>query len=210
MLNLIDRNALKWFKRAERKFVVLPTGEELEYVSPSSELKRTEDTSWKDAWVKRVGVEQANKISTAAKKGGTATHSEIETTGEADKLGSWSTKYDLIAQEAFCYHPLDDGRYIAGFADAIVCPKEHKSYGVVDFKTANKPKKEEWIGSYKMQTAIYAPMLHHTYGISFEFAQVVILLPSGEPQIFSLCRQQMRLNHKLFQKRCGIVLGQPE
>lgn len=195
----IYRNQLTWSKDGDRKFVTTPDGVRREYVSPSSELKRTADMSWHDAWIKKVGKTEADRIGKEARTAGTATHEIIETKQDSEKLGSWLGTGKFVTQECALWLPLADGRWLFGFSDALIT---RDGYNVaVDFKTAKKPKKEEWAGDAKMQVSLYCAMAHHTYGLSFQGAEVVYLLPEGEPQIFRLNRQAIRMNLNLFWRR---------
>ena len=61
---------------------------------------------------------------------------------------------------------------VAGTADCIA---EYNGIpSVIDFKTSRKPKKEEWIDDYYMQTFAYKLMFEEMTGV--EIKQVVILI----------------------------------
>ncbi len=206
MTKFYTKSDIAWLPNKQLR---LPTtGEVVSYVSPSSELKRVADNSWKEKWQQKVGVETAKKVSQKAKQTGTHTHTQIETSKEA-KLAEWEQAYSVVTREVFCWHKLSDGRYLIGFADAVVSEIDNPdNHYVVDFKTASKPKKLEWISDYMQQVSVYAPMLANAYGFKFTGAQIVILIHSEDkPQVFTLDRQTIKLNFKLFQKRTNIRLA---
>ena len=154
-------------------------------------LKATESEEKKaklDEWKKRVGYKNAEVISREATNRGSSMHHYLEKflLGKLnlDLLGD-NTKEKIMADqiienglrnklneiwgcEATLYYP---GKY-AGAADCIGIYENKES--LIDFKNANKPKKDEWIDDYYLQCAAYA-MAHNTvYGTNI--TQGVILL----------------------------------
>src|SRR6056300_1124649 len=71
---------------------------------------------------------------------------------------------------------------IAGQVDCIA--EYNGKLSVIDFKTANKERKEDWIENYFLQTTAYAHMYEETFGTPID--QLVILLASedGTSQCF--------------------------
>jgi genome maintenance exonuclease 1 len=71
---------------------------------------------------------------------------------------------------------------VAGQVDCIA--EFNGELSVIDFKTANKQRKEEWVESYFMQTTAYAQMYKELYGT--EIKQIVILMAceDGAMQVF--------------------------
>ena len=72
---------------------------------------------------------------------------------------------------------------IAGTPDCIA--EYNGELSVIDFKTSRKPKKEEWIDDYFMQTFAYKLMFEEMTGIAIK--QVVILvacIDQFEVQVF--------------------------
>ena len=154
-------------------------------------LKATESEEKKaklEAWKQRVGYKQAEIISREATSRGSSMHDYLEkfllgklnlellgdNTREkmmADQIieSGLRNKLDEIwGCEATLYYP---GKY-AGSADCIGIYENKES--LIDFKNANKPKKDEWIDNYYLQCAAYA-MAHNTvYGTNIN--QGVILL----------------------------------
>ncbi len=154
-------------------------------------LKATESEEKKaklEEWKNRIGNKQAEIISKEAISRGSSMHDYLEKflLGKLnmDLLGD-NTREKMMADqiienglrdklseiwgcEATLYYP---GKY-AGAADCIGIYENKES--LIDFKNANKPKKDEWIDDYYLQCAAYA-MAHNTvYGT--KITQGVILL----------------------------------
>ena len=150
----------------------------------ASEEKKAKLAEWKN----RVGHKQAEIISKEATSRGSSMHDYLEKflLGKLnlDLLGDNTLEKIMADQiienglrnrlneiwgcEATLYYP---GKY-AGAADCIGIYENKES--LIDFKNANKPKKDEWIDDYYLQCAAYA-MAHNTvYGTNIN--QGVILL----------------------------------
>ena len=71
---------------------------------------------------------------------------------------------------------------VAGQVDCIA--EYNGELSVIDFKTANKERKEEWVQSYFLQTTAYAQMYKEIFGK--EIKQLVILMAceDGAMQVF--------------------------
>ena len=154
-------------------------------------LKATEPEEKKaklEEWKKRVGHKQAEVISREATNRGSSMHDYLEKflLGKLnlDLLGD-NTREKMMADqiienglrnklseiwgcEATLYYP---GKY-AGAADCIGIYENKES--LIDFKNANKPKKDEWIDDYYLQCAAYAMAHNIVYGTNIN--QGVILL----------------------------------
>lgn len=144
-------------------------------------------------WRKKVGPEQANKVMTRASKRGTAIHTLCEDylkKGEAspemfdvemfNKLKPILDRIDNIhclETQLFSHH-----LRVAGTVDCIA-EYEGKLY-VIDFKTASKPKKRDWIHGYFMQTSAYAVMFEELTGIPVGRLLIVMGVDDHDPLIF--------------------------
>ena len=147
-------------------------------------------------WRKRVGNKEANKISTQAARKGTAVHDMIEKYLD-NSLNE--AKMNPIAVESFLkIQPLLD-KYIdtiymqevalwsqhlktAGRVDCI--GKFDGKLSVIDFKTARKPKKKEWISDYFMQACGYSIMWEERTQIPITQLVIMITPTEGDPQVF--------------------------
>ena len=78
--------------------------------------------------------------------------------------------------EAIMYSPK---LTIAGQVDCVA--EYNGKLSVIDFKTANKERQEDWIENYFLQTTAYAHMFEETFGKPIE--QIVILLASEDGSV---------------------------
>ena len=151
-------------------------------------------------WRKRVGEEEANKISTQAANRGTAIHNIAEhylLNQESYPKGVMPTNIDtfkklrpLIDENISKIYGIEYYLYshelkTAGATDCIADWNGIPS--VIDFKTSRKLKKEEWIENYFLQATCYAMMaeeLLHEW--QFKVPQIVIMIAVDheEPQVF--------------------------
>jgi len=148
-------------------------------------------------WRKRVGVKEANKISTTAAKRGTAVHqicedylnnnSEYINGAMPDTVEMFSSLKPILdnslgrinAQEVALFsHRLG----VAGRVDCIA--EWDGTLSIIDFKTSNKLKRIEWINDYFMQCAGYAAMYYEMTDIPIKDVVVAIMVAGEEPQIF--------------------------
>lgn len=141
-------------------------------------------------WRKRIGEEEAQKISEAAANRGTDLHAVLESYLKNEplpfpedprsrvrimfnRMKRVLTKVDnIIAQEIPLY---SDVLAVAGRCDCIA--EYDKVLSIIDFKGATKAKKKNWIKSYFLQTTAYSLMLEERTGIKAE--QIVIFM-AGE------------------------------
>jgi ATP-dependent exoDNAse (exonuclease V) beta subunit len=147
-------------------------------------------------WRKRVGEEEANKISNKAATRGTRVHKLCEDylNNELSFEGAMPNSIALFKQ----MQPFLD-KYI-GKVYGIECPlySHHLRVAgksdciaqfdgknaVVDFKTANKPKQEHWIQNYFMQCAAYAVAFEERTGIPVPRIAIVVAVEGDSPQLF--------------------------
>jgi genome maintenance exonuclease 1 len=146
-------------------------------------------------WRRKVGNEQANKISKAASSRGTKLHSVIEKYLANEDMDvdnpmilemfksvmPYLNNIDKIhLQEKYLY---SDHLRLAGTVDCIA---EYKGkLNVIDFKTSSKPKREEWIENYFVQAAAYAIMFEERYRIPVPRITILIAVENDYPQVFT-------------------------
>lgn len=148
-------------------------------------------------WRERVGQDEAQKISTRASIRGTKFHNMMEKYLMNDKTLFENVMPDM--KQAFydvqkTVDLIDNIHYIEcplyseklGVAGRTDCIGEFaKTLSVIDFKTATKPKKEEWIDNYFEQGTAYALMYEELVGEPIN--QIVIIISVDgeiEPQVF--------------------------
>jgi len=150
-------------------------------------------------WRKRVGEEEANKVSRRASTRGTAVHKLAEDYLNNDptwnkgvmpnNLASFLDLKKIIDerldnlwfQEEFLY---SDKLKCAGQVDCIA--EFDGELSIIDFKTSLKPKKEEWVENYFIQTAFYAAAFYERTGIPIKQGVILISVDEHEPQVFKI------------------------
>ncbi len=63
---------------------------------------------------------------------------------------------------------------------------------IIDFKTSRKPKREDWIDSYKKQISAYSIAMYERYGIFPEECEIWISCESGEVQTFTMNKSNIQ------------------
>ncbi len=170
------------------------TGEDNKPVpSVTTILSDTGDKTALIAWRKRVGEEEANRVSREAAGLGTKVHNALEkyVLGETweitgNNLISIMAKQmvDKMVRDGMSQIDelwgvevalISEGLY-AGTSDAI--GMWNGKPAIIDFKTAKKIKKREWIEDYFMQGCAYA--LAHNEMFGTDIKQVAILMIDRE------------------------------
>ena len=147
-------------------------------------------------WKKRVGKDEAQRITTTAANRGTVMHNILEhwALGEYETYNPgnnivhqqakamaqvvvdniendideiWGTEVNLVAKELY-----------AGTTDLVGVYKGEAT--IMDFKQTNKPKKREWIDDYFLQGAAYANAHNEMYGT--DISRIAIFMCSGDCQ----------------------------
>ncbi len=174
------------------------------YVTPEGHKYRSVTTILSDLskdaivqWRKRVGAEAAQKKTTQAATRGTKLHSLVEqyvNNNSAFLEKALPTTVDLfntirpvINEGIEIVHGQEFPLYshylkTAGRCD-LFCTFNGKKT-VLDFKTASKRKKEEWIENYFIQCATYSLMIQERHEIYVPQIAVLIAVENDEPQLF--------------------------
>ena len=149
------------------------------------------------AWRKRVGEEEANRISHRASTRGTKVHEIIEKYIDNDP--NYTDGYtpdiiqsfqdvktildtnigDVYAQEAPLYSTH------LGVAGRVDCVADYGGkLSIIDFKTSRKFKKRDWCHSYFMQECAYAIMWEERTGIPITQLITFIAVDNSSPLIY--------------------------
>jgi genome maintenance exonuclease 1 len=193
----------KMTKSDYRTYVI--NGEEYYSVTTIlSHSKSSEDSAKLQKWKERVGDEESERIKKSATKRGTILHgwcedylrfgSEPDPSPEDEVWDFWisirptlSQVTDVKFQEVQVYHK---GLKYAGTLDCYAS-FQGVSNTLIDFKTAAKPKRRDWINDYFLQTVAYAAGVKEVYGFSTNQAAIIIALPDKPAQTFVLGRNDM-------------------
>ena len=144
-------------------------------------------------WRRRVGEEEANRISGRASARGTRIHQLCE-----DYLRSGEAVPDMFDQEMFgsirflldqidnihCLEtPLwSDFLQVAGTVDCI--GEFQGKLSVIDFKTSSKPKDRDDIHNYFMQCAAYSVAFEERTGIPIGRLVIIMAVDGDDPRWF--------------------------
>ena len=145
-------------------------------------------------WRKRVGDEEANRITKRATTRGTATHELIEKhlLNEDVVLDNPSTKMlftqaKKVLQNINNIYALEKSLYSneLGVAGTVDCIAEYNGeLSIIDFKTAAKPKPREWIENYFVQAAAYACMFYELTDIPVKKLVILMTCENGEVTVY--------------------------
>ena len=198
-----------------KRVYATPDGERLPSVTTI--LSATKDMTHLNEWKKRVGVENAQRITTEAAGVGTAMHANLErflcgmdrqpgnnaVHVQANKMADviieqgLSKVNEVWAMEQSLYFP---GLY-SGTTDLVGVHEDEPA--VMDHKQTNKPKKAEWIEDYYLQLMAY--ILAHNEVYKTDIRKGVVFMCSRDFQY-----QEFRLEAKDFNKYQDLWLAKVE
>lgn len=149
-------------------------------------------------WRRRVGEEEANKISKRASTRGNKTHKLAELYLSNQDISKY--KDDPMSMGLFYLikphldsinniHALEAPLYsrMLKIAGRVDCIAEYKGeLAIIDFKTSTKLKKEEWIQDYFAQECAYAIMFQELTGLKVKKLVTIIACETGEAQVFEI------------------------
>ncbi len=193
-MNLIEKYDYPSLKRSNssgKRLYNTPSGN---LPSVTTILDRTKDKTFLVEWKKRVGEEEANRITKEASGLGTIFHKHLENyiLGEERPNGNnfvYKLAKDMSevviekglrnvdeiwGSEISLYYP---GLY-AGTTDLVGV--HNGTPAIMDYKSTTRPKKEEWVEDYYLQCCAYA--LAHNELYETNINKVVIIMCSREKQ----------------------------
>jgi len=202
-------------KVTRKRVYLTPDGEKLPSVTTI--LSSTKDMTHLNEWKKRVGEENARRITTEAAGIGTAMHANLErflcgmerqpgnnvvhvqANKMADVIIENGLKHvnEVWAMEQSLYFP---GLY-SGTTD--LCGVFNGKPAIMDHKQTNKPKKEEWVEDYKLQLVAYAMAHNEVYGTDIKTG--VVFMCSRDLQY-----QQFEVTEETFPKYQDMWLNKVE
>lgn len=178
-----------------KRYYVLPDGDK--FRSVTTVISDKSDKTHLIEWKKRVGEEEAKKITTQAARRGTAVHSIAEryVLNEEDYirdampsgLDSFNSLKELLDKHVdnilgielpLCSRVLNT----AGRTDLIA--EFDGVPSVVDYKTSRKTKREDWIENYFIQSTCYGLMFEWIYKIKIPQIAIMIAVDNEPPQLF--------------------------
>ena len=168
--------------------------------SVTTVLSATKDMTHLNAWKKRVGEQEAQRIATESANIGTVMHKSLEkhVKGEQRKPGS-----NLIQQKAhkMANVIIDNGlagvsevwgsevslyypELYAGTTDLVGVYKG--SPAIMDFKQARKLKKKEWVEDYFLQLVAYAEAHNKIFDTQINQGRIFICTQNNQYQTFEI------------------------
>ena len=147
-------------------------------------------------WRKRVGIEEANRISKRATKRGTDFHEAAQC-----YLMNLEMEWDqfqpitkIMFHHARPYldrinniHAIERTLYseYLGLAGRVDCIGEYEGeLAVIDFKTSDKIKPEKWLENYFVQEMFYASAYYEMTGIPVKKLITLMVTPGGDVEVF--------------------------
>ena len=145
-------------------------------------------------WRKKVGNEEADRITKAATKRGTDMHTLTENYLKNEELPEVPPISDFLFKIAKGklnkidnIHALEGSLYSKelGIAGTVDCIAEYDGeLAIIDFKTSKKPKPRNWVEHYFVQCMAYGCMLYELTGISVKKLVIIMACENGECVIY--------------------------
>ena len=147
-------------------------------------------------WRKRVGIEEANRITKKATARGTDFHEATELY-MLNKDIDWDefkplTKFMFSHARPYLdkinnIHAIERTLYseYLGLAGRVDCIGEYEGeLAVIDFKTSEKIKPEAWLENYFVQETFYAAAYYELTGIPVKKHITIMVTPGGDVKVF--------------------------
>ena len=145
-------------------------------------------------WRKKVGEEEAERVTKAATSRGTDMHTLVEHHLKNEKLPEVQPISDFLFKIAKTdlnrinnIYALEGSLYSKqlGIAGTVDCIAEYDGeLAIIDFKTTKKPKPREWIEHYFVQCMAYGCMLYELTGISVKKLVIIMACENGECVVY--------------------------
>lgn len=201
----ITEEGLDYFLNKGQKFASVTT-----ILKVVAKYKGLTFSGWKSQrrlsnWKLRIGEETADQIRFDACTRGIEFHERIANYLLGGKGTQWpqellpfaysikpallqvNPERDVKLVEGMVLHPK---LHYAGKVDAIV--KWRGTWSLIEWKTANIPKKREWIRSYLLQSAAYIAAANKTYNLALKQSLIVIAIPGREAQVFLVNWEELK------------------
>ena len=173
-----------------KRLYATPDGKRLPSVTTVlDKTKPEEKKAALNEWRRRVGVENAQKITTEAANRGTRMHTYLEDYIKQGQLRDRGSNPFGWASHAMAQTVIEDGLVnvneiwgvevplyfpglYAGTTDG--CGLHLNEESILDYKQTNKPKREEWIEDYYLQLTAYALAHNEVYGTNIRKGVVLM------------------------------------
>ena len=147
-------------------------------------------------WRKRVGDEEANRITKESTARGTDYHEAAQAYLENKEL-DWDnylplTQFMFKSSQPYLdkigkIHAIERTLYseYLGLAGRVDCIAEYDGdLAIIDFKTSKKIKPEKWVEQYFVQETAYACMYYELTGIAVDKLITIMVTPEGDVHVY--------------------------
>ena len=177
------------------RYYKVPLDEELLKLVSITSVTSHKNRQFFANWRKKIGEENADKITRQATSRGTDMHSLVENylynAEELPKVQPLSEFLFKIAKPDLKrinnIHALESSLYskVLGIAGTVDCIAEFDGeLAVIDFKTSKKPKPLEWIEHYFVQCMAYGCMLYELTGLQVKKLVIIMACENGECVVY--------------------------
>tara|TARA_B100000427_G_scaffold100557_1_gene82837 strand:- start:334 stop:1014 length:681 start_codon:yes stop_codon:yes gene_type:complete len=145
-------------------------------------------------WRKKVGEEEANRITKKATRRGTDMHTLTEHYLKNEELPEVPPISEMLFKIAKSkinlinsIYSLEGSLYSKqlGIAGTVDCIAEYNGeLAIIDFKTSKKPKPREWVEHYFVQCMAYGCMLYELTGIMIKKLVIIMACENGECVVY--------------------------
>ena len=176
------------------RYYKVPDAEELLRLVSITSVTSHKNRQFFANWRKKVGEEEADKITRQATSRGTDMHTLVEYHLKNENLpgvqplseflfkvskGTLDRINNIYALESSLYSKVLG---VAGTVDAIA--EFDGELAIIDFKTSKKPKPREWIEHYFVQAAAYACMFYEMTEIPVKKLVILMACENGECVVY--------------------------
>lgn len=201
-----------WFEYKKIQKMDAPTGRVYQVPgvgdvpSVTTILDRTKNKEQLDAWIERVGREEAARQKDEAAYIGTSMHATLEailrdepvtfgTDWRAMKahLMALTLAYKYFRQLTAVYGAEVNLHFKDQYAGTTDLVAEYRGkLAIVDFKQSVRPKRHEYITDYFHQLAAYAIAHDDMYGTDIDFGVVLVAVQDGTTQEFTTTGREFK------------------
>jgi len=176
------------------RYYKVPDNEELLRLVSITSVTSHKNRDFFAKWRKRVGEEEANKITRQATSRGTDMHTLTEHHLKNEELPEVQPLSQFLFKIAKPdlnrinnVYTLEGSLYskVLGVAGTVDCIAEFDGeLAIIDFKTSKKPKPREWIEHYFVQCVAYACMFYELTGIPVKKLVIIMACENGECVVY--------------------------
>ena len=176
------------------RYYKVPDAEELLRLVSITSVTSHKNRNFFAKWRKKVGEEEANKITKQATSRGTDMHTLVEYHLKNENLPEVQPLSEFLFKIAKPdlnrinnVYTLEGSLYskVLGVAGTVDCIAEFDGeLAIIDFKTSKKPKPREWIEHYFVQCVAYACMFYELTEIPVKKLVIIMACENGECVVY--------------------------